>query len=250
MVEGKQTQEKVAQLLFESANARKIGELDRARNRASSAYQLDPNNSQVLALCRELEQEIEEKQLREELRTVLASFQERLAAREFEDAALLFDRAKTLSPDNSEVLRAKNDLAIALAEEKRKGLVRRLEDKAALTTTLDKLRSVNSELAEALTEFPNDPSLIRLRFTLEPRIRHLENEMLVRDVCKRAAELPPEQAVVVVREALVRVPGNEELFNLEATLSGLATRQTRERLLTQRLGQLVRPSTMASTSKR
>jgi serine/threonine protein kinase len=237
VVEGKQTQEKVAQLLFESANARKIGELDRARSRASSAYQLDPNNSQVLALCRELEQEIEEKQLREELRTVLASFQERLAAREFEDAALLFDRAKTLSPDNSEVLRAKNDLAIALAEEKRKGLVRRLEDKAALTTTLDKLRSVNSELAEALTEFPNDPSLIRLRFTLEPRIRHLENEMLVRDVCKRAAELPPEQAVVVVREALVRVPGNEELFNLEATLSGLATRQTRERLLTQRLGQ-------------
>jgi eukaryotic-like serine/threonine-protein kinase len=237
MVEGKQTQEKVAQLLFESANARKTGELDRARSRASSAYQLDPNNSQVLALCRELEQEIEEKQLREELRAVLASFRERLAAREFEDATLLFDRAKTLSPDNSEVLRAKDDLATALAEERRKGLVRRLEDKAALTTTLDKLRTVNSELAEALTEFPNDPSLIRLRFTLEPRIRHLENEMLVRDVCKRAAELPPEQAVVLVREALVRVPGNEELFNLEATLSGLATRQTRERLLTQRLGQ-------------
>jgi serine/threonine protein kinase len=237
VIEGKQTQEKVAQLLFESANARKIGELDRAKSRASSAYQLDPNNSQVLALCRELEQEIEEKQLREELRTVLASFQECLAAREFEDAALLFDRAKTLSPDNSEVLRAKDDLATALAEERRKGLVRRLEDKAALTTTLDKLRTVNSELAEALTEFPNDPSLIRLRFTLEPRIRHLENEMLVRDVCKRAADLPPEQAVVVVREALVRVPGNEELFNLEATFSGLATRQTRERLLAQRLGQ-------------
>jgi hypothetical protein len=148
----------------------------------------------------------------------------------------LFDRAKTLSPDNSEVLRAKDDLAIALAEERRKGLVRRLEDKAALTTTLDKLRSVNSELAEVLTEFPNDPSLVRLRFTLEPRIRHLENEMLVRDVCRRAAELPPEEALVIVRDAMVRVPGNEELFNLEATLSGLVARQTRERLLAQRLG--------------
>ncbi len=61
VVEGKQTQEKVSQLLAESANARKVGELTRAQARAATAQRLDPHNSQVLALCRLLEQEIEEK---------------------------------------------------------------------------------------------------------------------------------------------------------------------------------------------
>ena len=72
VVEGKQTQEKVSQLLAESANARKVGELTRAQARAATAQRLDPHNSQVLALCRLLEQEIEEKRLKEELRKVMA----------------------------------------------------------------------------------------------------------------------------------------------------------------------------------
>ncbi len=75
-------------------------------------------------------------------------------------------------------------------EEKRKSIVRRLEEKAALSTTVDKLRSVSTELAEALKEFPNDPSLLRLRLNLEPRIKQLEDELFVRDVCKSSAELP------------------------------------------------------------
>ena len=60
VVEGKQTQEKVSQLLLESANARKAGELTRAQSHAASAHKLDPATSQILALCRALEQEIED----------------------------------------------------------------------------------------------------------------------------------------------------------------------------------------------
>ena len=72
VAEGKQTQEKVSQLLAESANARKVGELTRAQARAATAQRLDPHNSQVLALCRLLEQEIEEKRVKEELRKVMS----------------------------------------------------------------------------------------------------------------------------------------------------------------------------------
>ena len=173
VVEGKQTQEKVSQLLAESANARKVGELTRAQARAATAQRLDPHNSQVLALCRLLEQEIEEKRVREELRTVMASAREHLSAREYEEAFVLLDKAGTIAPDNAEVLRAKDELTAALTEEKRKSIVRRLEEKAALSTTVDKLRSVSTELAAALKEFPNDPSLLRLRLNLEPRIKQL-----------------------------------------------------------------------------
>ncbi|HTZ60109.1 MAG TPA: protein kinase [Acidobacteriaceae bacterium] len=237
IVDGKQTQERVSQLLQESANARKMGELTRAQSHAASARQLDPNNSQILALCRALEQEIDEKRRREELRAVMASVREHLAAKEFEEVSQLLNQAESISPDNSEVFRAKDELAMALAEERRKALVRRLEEKAALTTTVDKLRTVSSELTEALREFPNDPSLLRLRLNLEPRIKQLEDELLVRDVSRSSAELPPEEALTRVRAALVRVPGNEQLFGLESALSERVARQNRERLLAQRLGQ-------------
>jgi eukaryotic-like serine/threonine-protein kinase len=237
VAEGKQTQEKVSQLLAESANARKVGELTRAQARAATAQRLDPHNSQVLALCRLLEQEIEEKRVKEELRKVMALVREHLAASEYEEAFVLLDKAGTLAPDNAEVLRTKDELTAALAEEKRKSIVRRLEEKAALSTTVAKLRLVSEELAKALKEFPNDPSLLRLRLNLEPRVKQLEDELFVKEACKSAAELAPEQALERVRSALTRVPGNEQLFGLESALSERVARQTREQQLAQRLGQ-------------
>jgi eukaryotic-like serine/threonine-protein kinase len=237
VVDGKQTQEKVSQLLAESAGARKVGELTRAQARAATAQRLDPHNSQVLALCRLLEQEIEEKRVKEELRKVMASAREHLAAGEYEEAFVLLDKAGTLAPDNAEVLRTKDELTAALTEEKRKSIVRRLEEKAALSTTVAKLRLVSEELAKALKEFPNDPSLLRLRLNLEPRVKQLEDELFVKEICKSAAELTPEESLERVRAALIRVPGNEQLFGLESALSERVARQAREQLLAQRLGQ-------------
>ena len=49
--------------------------------------------------------------------------------------------------------------------------------------------------------------------------------------------MPPEEAVGRIRAALIRVPGNEQLFGLESALSERIARQNRERLLAQRLGQ-------------
>jgi eukaryotic-like serine/threonine-protein kinase len=235
IVDGKQTQERVSQLLHESANARKMGELTRAQTHAASAQRLDPSNSQILALCKVLEQEIEEKRHKEELRIVLAAAQEHLAAREFDEAAVLLNKAESISPDNSEVLRARDQLAILLSEDRRKATVRKLEEKAAITTTMEKLRSVSTDLASALKDFPNDPSLLRIKLNLEPRIKQLEDDQFVREMCKSAAELPPEEALKRIREALVRVPGNEQLIGLESALSDRMMRQTRERELAQRL---------------
>jgi eukaryotic-like serine/threonine-protein kinase len=237
VVDGKQTQEKVAQLLAESVNARKVGELTRAQSRAALAKQLDPQNSQILALCRQLQQEIDEKRRKEELRAVMASAREHLTAREFEEAFVLLDQAAVIAPDNAEVLRAREELSLALMEEKRKSVVRRLEERAALTTTIEKLRVVSSDLAHSLKEFPNDPALLRLRLHLEPRIKQLEDEQFVRDVSKASSELPPQEALERVRAALLRVPGNEQLHSLEAGLSERVARHAREQLLAQRLGQ-------------
>ena len=235
VVDGKQTQERVSQLLQESANARKKGELTRAKVHASSAQRLDPLNSQIMALCKVLEQEIEDKRRREELRVVLEEVKEQLAARDFEEASVWLRKAEAIFPDNAEVLRLRDQLAIALSEDRRKAVVRRLEEKAAVTTAIDKLRVVSADLANALKEFPNDPSLLRLKLSLEPRIQQMENELFIREVSKSSAELPPDEALVQIREGLRRVPGNEQLLDLESALSERVTRQVRDRELAQRL---------------
>ena len=235
VMDSKQTQERVAQLLQESANARKKGELTRAQTHAASAQRLDPLNSQIMALCKVLEQEIEGKRQREELRILLGTAKEQLAAREFEEAAISLRNADALSPDNAEVFRLRDQLAGALIDDRRKAAVRKLEEKAAVTTTIEKLRAVGAELASALQEFPTDPALLRLRLNLEPRIQQLEDERFVREVCKTSADLPAEEALASIRQALGRVPNNEQLASLEAALSERVTRQSRERELAQRL---------------
>ena len=240
IIDAKQTQERVSQLLQESANARKKGELTRAQAHAASAYKLDPLNSQIMALCKMLEQEIEDKRRKEELRAILATAAEQLAAREFEDAAISLRNAESIIPDHAEVLRLKHQLATALADDRRKTLIRKLEEKAAVTTTLEKLRPVATDLDAALKEFPSDPSLRRLKLDLEPRIQQLEDELFVREVLRISAELPLEEALLRIREASLRVPGNEQLFAREADLTERFTRQARERHLADRLQEATR----------
>jgi eukaryotic-like serine/threonine-protein kinase len=235
VIEGKQTQERVSQLLQESANARKKGELSRAQSQAASAQRLDPLNTQIMALCKVLGQEIDEKRRREELRVFLEEVKEQLAARDFEEALVWLNKAEAIYPENAEVLRLKDQLAIALTEDRRKAIVRKLEEKAAVSGTIDKLRLVSADLANALKEFPNDPALLRLRLSLEPRTQVMEDEFFIREVSKSSAELPPEEGLARIREALRKVPGNEQLLNLESALSERVTRQTRERQLAQRL---------------
>jgi serine/threonine protein kinase len=235
IVDRKQVQEKVSQILFEIAGYRKRGRLEDALRQITMAQELDPTNSQILALSRELELEAENHRLREELQTLLASFHEHLDAQAFDHAELLLNRAKSIAPDDPEVLHAQDDLELASLDDRRRTLVRRIEDRVALARQAHELRAVLSELATAVAEFPNDPSLFRLRRTLEPKIRQLEIEELERETLRKAAELPPESALSLVSEALRRMPGNARLLQRQQELTERAERARKDRILSQRL---------------
>jgi eukaryotic-like serine/threonine-protein kinase len=237
ILEGKEKDEQLSKLLFDIDKARKEKRWDWAITQANAARELDPNNSRVLALCRDLEREAEDQHLNAELQNVLTSFHEQLAERQFDDAALLLDRALTIAPENIEVLLAKEELANALADERRKALVRHLDDKMALSTDLDEFRAVQAELAEALAQFPDELTFFRLRRTLESRIQQLEDEQFVRETLKKTAGLPPEEALQILRQALTRVPGSQELRQREAELAKRVERTKRDRILGQRLAE-------------
>jgi hypothetical protein len=236
VVTGKKVHEDVSQLLVRTASARKGGDLMDAKAHAETALQLDPHNSQIIALCNLLQQEIEEKQRKEELQRLLHSARQLLEGYHLEEAASLLDQAETLCPGDPEIIPLRDKTTSLLADEKRRELTRRLEEKLALTTSVEKLRLISSEVADALVEFPVDPALLRLKLQLEPRIRQLEDEAFIREISQSARELPPQEALARVRDALVRVPGSERLFALEAALSERLALQARNQALAKHLG--------------
>lgn len=236
VVTGKKVHEDVSQLMMRTASARKAGDLKDAKAHAEIALQLDPHNSQVIALCKAIHQEIEEKQRKEELARLLESARQLLEGNSLEEAALLLDQADALCPGDPGIIPLRDRVTLSLADEKRRAVTRRLEEKLALTTSVEKLRTISDELAEALREFPVDPALLRVRLQLEPRIRQLEDEAYIREVSRSAHELPPQEALARVREALVRVPRNEHLLALETALSDRLAQQARSKALTQHLG--------------
>ncbi len=236
-LENRKIQQEVAQLLIETETARKAGDLTGARSHADSAYRLDPHNSQIMALCRILEQEFEEERREQELRAVLISAGELLESRRLDEAAVLLEKAESISPGDADAIRLRDRLAILQANEKRISLIRKLEEKAAIANTVERLGAVSNELEGALKEFPTDPSLLRIRIQLEPRIQQLGNEAFVREVLRSARELPLEEALARAREALIRLPGNKQMVSLEAALSERLTQQNKDRLLAQHLWQ-------------
>ena len=236
-LENRKIQQEVAQLLIETDTARKAGDLAGAKSHADSAYRLDPHNSQILALCSILEQEFEEERRKQELRAVLISATELLENRRLNEAAILVEKAESISPGDAEAIRLRDRLAIAQAHEKRISLIRKLEEKAAIANTVERLGAVSTELESALKDFPTDPSLLRIRIQLEPRIQQVENEAFVREVLRCARELPLEEALARVRKGLIRLPGNEQMVSLESALSERLAQQSKDRLLAQHLWQ-------------
>jgi len=230
---GKQTKEKIQKLLREAEAARHGGRFESARDLAGKALELDPADSRIMAICKVLDQEAEDGRKKAKLRKVLEQAQANLSASRLADAVKALAEAENLASSDPELLRLKDELSAAVRHEERKRLVGTLEDKAAVAITLEQLREIADEVKEALAQLPAEPTLLRLKMELDPRLREHENRKLVADVSAACVQLAPAEALERVQEALVRLPGNGELLKLEAAIAQRLTRAQRERMLTE-----------------
>ena len=232
---GRQTRERIQQLLREADTARQHGNYDSAMRIAGKACELDPADSRVQAICRILEQEAEEARRKAQLRKLLESAQDLITAGHLTDASGAIAEAEKLSSSDAELLRLKDELGEQLRREERKRLMTVLQDKATLAVTLEQLSTVMRETTGALEKYPTEPVLLRLKLQLEPRLREQVARKLVAEVSEACSQLPPAEAIVRVREALVHLPGNHDLLALESAISLRLNREQREQLLAEHL---------------
>ncbi len=232
---GKERMLQIQQYLRGAESARAGGDLDRARELAGKAADLDPADSRIMAICKVLEQEAAERRRKAKLRELLQNAQALLTANRMAEAAAALAEAEAMEPADADLLRLKDDLAAAKHLAERKRLVVELDERAAVASTLEQLQAVSDRLAEALTTYPTEPTLIRLRLQLVPRLKEHQDRQLIADVSNNCKNLPPVDAIVRIREALAQLPGNAELIRLEAAFAQRLTREQREQRLAEYL---------------
>jgi eukaryotic-like serine/threonine-protein kinase len=233
---GKQTQEQVQRFMRDAESARHSGNFELAREFAGKAADLDRTDTRIVAICKVLDQEVEEARRKQQLRKLLSQAQESLAAARLTEAFSAISQAEELAPADAELLRLKDELGSLQRQQERKRLVNDLQEKSAIALSLEQVQEVAAEVAAALEKYPAEATLLRLKIQLEPRLREHQRKRLVAEVSEACRHLPPLEALTRIRDALAQLPGNEELLKLESAITQRLTREQRELVLAEYLG--------------
>ncbi|HUB30561.1 MAG TPA: protein kinase [Terracidiphilus sp.] len=232
---GRQMREQILLFLRDAEIERNRGNFSAAAEKARQAQELDPSNSRVLALRRELEQEIEVQAKRSNFEQLLQKTREHLAAQRFPDAANAIDMAETLDGTDPELLLLKDQLTEAVRHEEKNRLVASLQEQIAQAVTLEQAQEAMARLTAALAVYFAEPTLMRLKLKLEPRLRDLQARRVIVEASEACRRLPSDEALIKIREALAQSPGNADLLKLEAVMVERLARQGRERWLAEYL---------------
>jgi serine/threonine-protein kinase len=232
---GLERKEQVRKLLREAESSRASGNFKAATESAKAASELEPSDSKILAICTALDREAEEQRRRARLRDLLAGARERLEAHSLEEASRLAAQAEEIEPLNPEVLHLKDEIAAAMEQQERKQMVNALAEKVMVAVTFEQIQATMKEVVSSLERFPTEPTLLRLKMQLEPRLKEQLIKRVVAEVNDACRRLSPSDAIARVREALEALPGNAELLELEFAISQRLTRQQRDLALAEHL---------------
>ncbi len=232
---GQERKERVRKLLREAEAARASGNFDAATESAKAASDLEPSDSKILAICTVLAREAAEQRRKVKLRELLASARGRLAVQSLREASEILAQAEELEPSNSEIQHLKDEVLTALDQQERKQVVNALAEKALVAITFEQIHATMKEIVSSLERFPTEPTLLRLKIQLEPRLKEQLIKRMVAEVNDACRKLSPSDAIGRVREALESLPGNPELLELEFAISQRLTRQQRDQALAEHL---------------
>lgn len=226
---GRQKREQLQQFLRDAEIERDRGNFSAAAEKAKRAQELDPSDSRVLAICQELEQELEEQRRKSNLEKLLQRTREHLAAQRFPDAASTLENAESLDATDPELMLLKDQLSEAVRQGERNRLIACLQEQISRAVTLEQTEAAMAQLTAALDTHFAEPTLMRLKLKLEPRLRDLQIRRVIVEAGESCRRLPPEEALAKVRDALALFPGNVDLLRLEGVVLERLAREGRER---------------------
>jgi serine/threonine protein kinase len=248
----KDKQEQIVGYLRQADTARRVGDYKSAIAAAQKALKADKSNSKIVALCNLLNKEAEHAQRQAQAKTLLDMARSELGARRFVDALALLNEIEQVDPTNPELPLLLRDANSGQEQAARREVIAKLEDEVAMASTYEQLQQLAQSIQGAMASMPAETALFRLNAGVDRQIKEYEDRRLADDTVRACRDLRPREALEVVREARLRVPGDERLLSLERLLDERLRRQSvderldgylaqaREYLKTSRYGEAVR----------
>ena len=221
----KDKQERIVGYLRQADTARRVGDYKSAIAAAQKALKADKSNSKIVALCNLLNKEAEHAQRQAQAKTLLDMARSELGARRFVDALALLKEIEQVDPTNPELPLLLRDVNSGQEQAARREVIARLEDEVAMASTYEQLQQLAQSIQGAMATMPAETALFRLNAGVDRQIKEHEDRRLADDTVRACRDLRPREALEVVREARLRVPGDERLLSLERLLDERLRRQ-------------------------
>jgi len=233
----KDKQERIVGYLRQADTARRVGDYKSAIAAAQKALKADKSNSKIVALCNLLNKEAEHAQRQAQAKTLLDMARGELGARRFVDALALLKEIEQVDPTNPELPLLLREANSGQEQAARREVIARLEDEVAMASTYEQLQQLAQSIQGAMATMPAETALFRLNAGVDRQIKEHEDRRLADDTVRACRDLRPREALEVVREARLHVPGDERLLSLERLLDERLRRQSVDERLDEYLAQ-------------
>ena len=211
--------EQIDELMRRVDSARRKGDYQSAIASAQEALQVDKANSKLISLCNSLVAEAEQVQRKSQAKSLLDDARRQLQGRSFERALEILARVEELNPSDPEIHSLRADANAGFEQNRRKGMIARLEEQTSIANSAEQLQSCVREIRQAMVSMPSEPALVRLNVQVERRLRDMESTRLVETTIQACRDLRPREALEMVRNARQQMPTDDRLLSLEARLN-------------------------------
>jgi serine/threonine-protein kinase len=229
----KEKAEKVAMLLEQSREARKRSDFDAANQLIERALQLDGRNTDLRNERARIVQDIEKANRERSLRQLSEAARNQLSARQYTDAIQSLRSALEIDPTDAETQQLFQQAIDRQEEQRRRKIIDRIVAEISECIASEDPERALVLIQRAQERLPGEAVLLKLKVDAEAKQQEKAVRSLVekttRDVYNILAT-DPQQALVLVQQALLQAPADPNLIALEAKVAGQTRKiQTEER---------------------
>ena len=229
----RQSKDRLSDALHRAESANQAGELEVAKQAVEEALAVDPGDSRARALKAIVTKELADRSKRRAVEGLLGEAQREVSARRFTAALELLKKAEAIDPGAADVQQMLAFATTAREQEKRKLALELVSGEIEELLNKDEYGAASSKADEALSKFPQDPGLLRLRAFAEKQREAWKKRLFIESQLDVAHRLLDEgenlRASEVLQEALQKYPEDPSLLSLATIVNeAIARDQTQQ----------------------
>jgi eukaryotic-like serine/threonine-protein kinase len=236
----KEKADKVASLLEQAREARRRSDFGAAGALIDKALQLDERNTDLRNERARIVQESERTNRERKRREFSDAARNQLAARQYTDAIKSLRSALEIDPTDSETQQLYQGAVERQEEQRRRKIIDQIAAEISESIADEDYERALALIQRAMEKLPGEAVLMQLKLDAESKQREKSAKKLVEKTSLEVYNLfltSPQEALVIVQQALEQVPGEPRLIALQEKVLEQLRKASSEELKAQSLKQ-------------